>query len=521
MERVGHVSGQTSQPAVEVWIQRFNEGAGHFNAGRIAEAEASFRQAADLQPNHPTIHFNRGLALRMLGRHDEAGEALRTTLRLKGDHVDALFHLGAVLMDQRRMQEAQLAFRQVLAVRPDYPTAALSLGNARMHMDQSEQALPAYRLAVVVDPTCANSTNNLGAAFMSLCREDDAAPFYRRAIRLVPGSAEYHKNLGTCQLKAGDFDEGGREYEWREEQAVWKWKRSFPGKARWDGAPLAGRTLLVHFEQGIGDTFQYIRYLAVAKAMGARTVFECQPSLKRFLACAPGIDVLVGHGEPLPDFDVHAPLMSMPYLCRSTPATIPGGVPYLAPEPELAAAWRRRMAEDVFRIGINWHANEVNRSIPLELFEGIARIPGVRLHSLQKVVGLDQLERLRDRLGIVDWTAGMDAGSDGFVDTAAVMANMDLIISCDTAVNHLAGAMGLNAILVARWFGDWRWMRIPDSSPFYPTMRLFRMAHRNDWAEVMGRVTAEVARQAAVKQAAGKIAGRAAVPDAGFHAAGA
>jgi tetratricopeptide (TPR) repeat protein len=496
------VSGQNIQPA-ETWVQRFNEGAAHFNAGRVAEAETCFRQAAEMQPNHPLVHLNRGLALRLLRRPEEAAEALRAALRLKNDLADASFQLGGTLTDLRRLREAEIAFRHTLAVRPDYPSGALNLGNTLMHIDEPERALSAYRLAVILDPGCATSTNNFGAAMMSLCREDEAAVLYRRAVHLLPSSPEYHKNLGCCGLKRGDFDEGGREYEWREEQAVWKWKRSFPGKERWNGEPLAGRTLLVHFEQGIGDTFQFIRYLGHAKALGAgRTIFECQPQLKRFLAGVPGVDVLVGHGEPLPDFDVHAPLMSMPYLCRSTPETLPGGVPYIKAEPELAAAWHRRIETlgregGAFRIGINWHANEVNRSIPLELFEPIARIPGVRLYSLQKVVGLDQLERLRERLGIIDWTAEMDAGPDGFVDTAAVMANMHLIISCDTAVNHLAGAMGLNSMLVMRWFGDWRWMRVPDHTQWYPTMRLFRMARRNDWAEVMGRVSAEVARQAA------------------------
>lgn len=497
---MGHVSGQTAQPAAEGWVQRFNEGAALFNAGRTAEAEVCFRQAAEAQPNHPTVRINHGLSLRALGRHAEAVEAFRATLRLKTDHADAAFHMGAALIDLRRPQDAVPVLRHLLTFRPDYPSGALTLGNALMHLDEPEQAESPYRLAVALDPSCATSTNNLGAALMSQRRLDAAARVYRRAVRLLPNSPEYHKNLGTCRMMAGDYDEGGREYEWRELQSVWRWRREFPGKERWTGtAPLAGRTILVHFEQGIGDTFQFIRYAPVLQDMGARVVFECQKPLKRFLACAPGIDTLVAHGEPLPDFDLHAPLMSLPHLCRSSPPAVPGGVPYLRAEPELVAAWRARMDKGEFRIGINWQANEQNRSIPLDLFEGIARLPGVRLYSLQQVAGLDQLARLRDRLGIVDWTTEMDAGPDGFVDTAAVMSNMDLIISCDSAVNHLAGAMGLNAILVARWFADWRWTEPPDTRFWYPAMQIFRSPRRNDWAEVMGRVTAEVARQVAAR----------------------
>lgn len=489
--------------AADAWIQRFNDGAQHFNAGRLTDAETCFRQAMEMRPDHPTIPMNLGLTLRSQGRTGEALEAFRAVLRLKKDHPDALSQFAECFALLGLGREALSVYRALLGLRPDYPSGALSVGNLLMRLDEPEQAETAYRLAVIADPGCATSTNNLGAALMSNLKEDDAAVVYRRALRMAPHSPEYHKNLGTCGLKRGDFAEGGPEYEWREEQPNWKWKRVFPGKARWNGSPLAGRTILVHFEQGIGDTFQFIRYSSVLKGMGAgRVVFECQKPLKRFLACAPDIDVLVAHGEPLPDFDVHAPLMSLPHLCRSTPDSIPGGVPYLRPEPELAAHWRARIEAGEaarggreFRVGINWHANEVNRSIPLELFEPIARLAGVRLYSLQQVVGLDQLEKLRDRLGIVDWAAEMDSGSDGFVDTAATMANMDLIISCDTAVNHLAGSMGLPCALVARWFGDWRWMRIPDSTPWYPTMRLFRMARRNDWAEVMGRVRDHVAHE--------------------------
>ena len=498
----------------DAWVQRFNDGAQHFNAGRLTEAEQCFRQAMEMQPNHPAVPMNLGLALRAQNRHAEALEAFRAVLRLKGDHLDALSQFAECFVAMGLGNEAYSVYKALWSAAPLYPGGALSAGNLLMRLDAPELARVAYRNAVIVNPSCATSANNLGAALMSVLQEDEAAVVYRRALRLEPNSPEYHKNLGTCGLKRGDFSEGGREYEWREDQPNWKWKRVFPGKIRWDGrTPLAGRVFLIHFEQGIGDTFQFIRYATVLKRMGAaKVIFECQKPLKRFLTGVPDVDVLVAHGEPLPDFDLHAPLMSLPYLCGTTAQTIPADtVPYLHADPALAGQWRARIEAGEaarggreFRVGINWHANEVNRSIPLELFEPIAQLTGVRLYSLQQVVGLDQLDKLRDRLGIVDWTAEMDRGADGFVDTAAVMANMDLIISCDSAVNHLAGGMGLRTALVARWFGDWRWMRLPDSSPWHPAMRLFRMARRNDWAEVMGRVCAHVAQLR--DQAAGKSA---------------
>ncbi len=492
----------TTDTKADDWIAVYNDGVAHFQAGRLEEAENRFRAAAAAMPAHSVIRLNHGFTLKLLGRRDEALASFRAVLERDANNVDALYHYAALLVEGRRADVALPVLLHLVRIRPDYPAAYLTLGNAFMALDDPWKAEAAYRNAVVVDPGDATAINNGGAAMMSQNRPDAAAVPYRRGVRLVPSSPEYHKNLGTCRLMAGDFQEGGREYEWRDRQVVWKWRRDFPGKERWDGvAPIAGRTVLIHFEQGIGDSFQFIRYASVLRARGARAVFECQKPLKRLLSSYPELDGLVAYGEPLPDFDLYAPLMSLPYLTGTTPRTVPGGVPYLQAEPELAAAWGKRMAAGEFRVGINWHANEVARSIPLELFEAVARIPGVRLYSLQKVVGMDQLDRLRDRLGIVDWTEAMDSGPDGFVDTAAVMANMDLIISCDTAVNHLAGAMGLPTILVLRWFADWRWMLLPETSPYYPTMRLFRMARRNDWGEVMERVAGEVARRAAARVA--------------------
>ncbi len=482
------------QTAPTDWIQLFNQGAVHFNAGRPAEAEACFRAAAQAQPKHPALHLNHGVALRILNRPEDALAAIRTALQLDQNNAETLFHLASVLVELRRPVEAIAAYRALTTIKPDFPDAFLGFGNLLMQTDNPEVAETTYRQAVVCDPSSAAATNNLGAAILSQGRPADAAPVYRRGIRLAPDSAEYHKNLGTCQMMAGAYEEGTREYEWRVEQPVWKWKRSFPGKRPWDGSSLQGKTILVHFEQGLGDSFQYIRYMPVLQAMGARVIFECQPILKRVLSSAPGVDVLIGHGEPIPDFDCYVSLMSLMHWLGTTPDTVPGGVPYIHAELELKTRWRARMDLSEFRIGINWHGNETAKSIPLELFLPISRIPGVRLYSLQKVKGLDQLERLRGELPIIDWTSEMDVGSDAFIDTAAVMANMDLIVTCDTSVVHLAGAMGCSIIMPLKWFADWRWLREREDCPWYPGMRIVRMARRNDWAGVMDCVTDHVRR---------------------------
>ena len=484
------------------FIQAYNTGAALFQAGRFDEAATVYRRLIDenpdiATPHAATLHGALGLCLRSAGRPDEAMEPLRQALRLKPNHLDALNALGGILLDRRNIDHALIAFRELVKLKPDYPGALLTLGNLFMFSGDGERARAVYRRALVVEPDMAVNHNNLGAVSLSLGHVVEAALNYRRALAIDVGKPEYRKNLGTCLLMAGDYANGTAAYEGRLEQGVWR-KRNMPG-ILWQGQPLEGRALLVHFEQGLGDSFQYIRYAGVLKRMGARVLYECQPALKRVLSTAPDLDGLFAFGEPLPPYDYHISLMSLMHRLGTTPDTVPGGVPYLRAEPRLEAGWAERLDRleggnrPALRIGINWHGNETGKSIPLECFEAMGTLPGVRLYSLQKVSGMDHLERLRDRVAVTELGADFDAGPDAFLDTAAVMANLDLVITCDTSVCHLAGAMGRPTWVVLKWFADWRWMRDRLDSPWYPTMRLFRQASPNDWAEVMARVTAEVA----------------------------
>ncbi|WP_449226966.1 tetratricopeptide repeat protein [Azospirillum argentinense] len=492
--------------AGEAFDRCFAAGLRHVEVEGLDVAARSFRTAAALRPEHPVVWFVLGLVLRGLGRPDEAAVALRAALRLRPDDADTLFQWAALRIERRLAGEAVAPLLRLVALRPDYPDAAFGLGNALMAVDEPERAETAYRLAVLLEPGSAAANNNLGAAILSQCRPEAAAAGYRRAVRLDPASPEHHKNLGVSLLTAGNFAEGTAEYEWRTRQAVWQWNRDRPGTPLWDGGPLHGKTILVHFEQGLGDTVQFIRYMAVLKAMGARTVFECQPPLKRLLAGVPGIDVLVARGEPLPDADCLLPLMSLPHRCRTTAATIPGGVPYLRADPERAAFWRRRIAEagrpGDLRVGIQWRAAGADRSIPLERFARLSHLSGVRLYSLQKADEPGQWERPDGRLGIVSLPERDGKSEDeGFVDTAAIIEGMDLIVACDSVVGHIAGAMGRPVLLALPWLGDWRWMRLPDRTPWYPATRLFRMGRRNDWDGVMARIAAEIASEVAAKSA--------------------
>lgn len=486
-----------------VFDRCFGAGMHHVNVESLDEAARCFRKAVAIRPKHPVVWFILGLVLRGLGIPDGATAALQAAHRLRPDDADTLFQWASLLIERRLARKALAPLQRLVALRPDYPNAAFSLGNMLMAEDEPERAEAAYRLAVMLEPGSAAANNNLGAALMSQIRLEAAAVCYRRAVRLDPESAEHHKNLGVCQLTAGNFADGAREYEWRTRQAVWRWNRDCPGTPLWDGGPLAGKTILVHFEQGLGDTVQFIRYMALLKKMGARTIFECQPPLKRLLATVPGIDALVARGEPVPEADCHLPLMSLPHRCRTTVATIPGGVPYLRADPDRAAFWRQRIAEaglgrNTFRVGIQWRAAGADRSIPLDRFTRLSHLSGVGLYSLQKADGPGQWERPDSSLRIVSLPdRGGKREDEEFLDTAAIIEGMDLIVACDSVVAHIAGAMGRPVFLALPWLGDWRWMRVPDRTPWYPATRLFRMTRRNDWDGVMARIALDVARLAA------------------------
>ncbi|CAO3425346.1 tetratricopeptide repeat-containing glycosyltransferase family protein [Azospirillum doebereinerae] len=482
----------------EAFLQRFNQGLLHIEGSRLPEAVASFRAAAALRPEHSVVWFLLGVTLRTTGRAEEAMAALRVALRLRPEHPDTLFHLASTHLELLRPDRALPALRRLIALRPDQMGAAFALGSALMALDDPEGAERAFRLAALLQPDGAAANNNVGAAIMAQRRPGAALGHFRRAIRIDPSWPEHRKNLGIAQLMRGELEEGFREYEWRTGQAVWQWNQTFPGKPVWDGGPLAGRTILVHYEQGLGDSVQFVRYLPLLKARGARTVFECQPVLKRLLATAPGIDALVARGEPLPDFDCCLSLMSLPYRCRTRADTIPQEIPYLRTDPERAVFWRERVLGQArtgeLRVGIQWRADGGNRSVPLECFEALSRVPGARLFSLQQVTGLDELERLGERFGIVD-LPGRRAGAEGFLDTVALAESMDLLVVCDSVVGHVAGALGKPVFLALPWLGDWRWMNHPDRTPWYPAHRLFRMARRNDWHGVMARVAEAVAEE--------------------------
>jgi tetratricopeptide (TPR) repeat protein len=472
---------------------------------RHGEAAASFEAALRLAPEAAEFHHGLAVALRALGRPAEAAASYRAALRLRPDHVDAHNNLGNALVDLGRPAEAMECYRAALALQADFAEAHNGLGAALCALGRAEEAEASFRTAVRLRPEFADAHNGLGAALCALCRPLEAEAAFRAALRLRPDLPAAHKNLGYALLMGGRIEEGWREHEWR-----WQARprsphlRDFP-VPRWTGEPLAGRTILLHAEQGFGDTLQFCRYAALVAEAGGRILLEVPRPLVRLLGTLPGVAQIVAYGEPLPDFDVHCPLLSLPYACRTTLETIPAGIPYLAADPAAVAAWRERLAAvRALRVGLVWAGGirpsqpdmapvDRRRSIALATMAPLAAVPGVSFVSLQK--GEPAAEAAVPPPGMVlhDFTAELE----DFADTAALVEALDLVISVDTAVAHLAGALGKPVWLLNRFDSCWRWLLDRDDSPWYPQLRQFRQPTPGDWASVLRGAAEALARLAA------------------------
>ncbi len=434
-------------------------------------AEASFRRAVDLDPGLAEAHNNLGNALLRLDRADEAVGCYRRALEIRPRYAEAHCNLGSALRKQGRLEQAQACYEKALAINPEYVTALSNLGQT-LH----ERAL--YR---------------------------EALASLDKAVSLDPAHADAHANRAVLLLLLGRFAEGWAEYEWRWKVAGFTTeRRDFP-QPRWDGSDLDGRTVLLHAEQGLGSAIQFVRYAPLVAARNGTVVVECQKPLLRLFSGltigeAPPVARVVARGDALPHFDVQAPLMSLPALLGTEIGSIPRKTPYLAAEPAAYAACRDRLGPFPGpRVGLAWagnprHVNDHNRSMPASCLRPLLRAGGATFFSLQMGSAAKDLDELAG--GAVH---DLSPEINDFADTAAIIANLDLVISVDTAVAHLAGALGRPVWLLLPFVGEWRWLLDREDSPWYPTMRLFRQKAPGDWSGVVERVAEALPKVAEIR----------------------
>jgi tetratricopeptide (TPR) repeat protein len=462
--------------------------------GQLDQAIASFRQAVAIAPDYAQGHCNLGNTLMDKGQVDQAIECYERALALKPDLAEAHSNLGVAWNLKDRPDKAIACYHKAIALRPDDADAHYNLGNVLLDMDQLDQAVASYRSAVFLRPHHAKAHINLGNAHVKLRQLDDAAACYRRALEYGPDLDDAHLNLAQVLLATGNFAQGWSEWEWRWRSADFRAQRAF-AQPRWDGSDYSGKTILLTTEQGYGDSIQFIRYAPLLAARCRRVVLGCRKELHLLLRGVQGIAESFVLGDPLPPFDAHTAVASLPGIFATTLDSIPARVPYIEPEPARVADWSAKLPPDGrFKIGLLWSGSAAprkdNRPAPLSAFAPLAAIPGIAFHSLQIGPPAQQAKSAPEGMNVVDHSTELH----DFADTAALIANLDLVISIDSAVAHLAGAMAKPCWTLLPFVADWRWFLNRSDSPWYPTMRLFRQGAIGDWTDVMNQVADELRR---------------------------
>jgi len=463
------------------------------NEGNYVDAITIFKEAIALRPQYAEALFNQGAALQASGRWAEAVAVYRQIQDAGKLAPTVLNNLGLTLWHLHDFSEATKAHRQAIALRPDYAEAHLNLGNDLLSLFHFDEAAAAYERALQCRPDYPAVLHNLGNVFLAQNRIDEAIQAYRRAAAdtFFP-EAEYSESMAL--LLKGDFANGLPKYEHR-----WALKLAGlqPGdftSPLWQGEAPAGRTILLYSEQGLGDTLQFARYAPDVAKRGAKVVLYVHPPLKDLLSSLPGIDRVVSLNEPIPPHDLRCPLLSLPLAFKTDLSSIPAKIPYLEAPLEKIGLWRNRFAARAgLKIGIvcsgsTQHHNDHNRSIPLTAFKPLAEAAGGPLYLIQKEVRPDDEITLANSPELISLASEIN----NFSDTAAIIANLDLVIAVDTSIVHLVGAMGKPIWTLLAFPPDWRWMLDRADSPWYPSMRLFRQPAAGDWSTVLAQVTQEL-----------------------------
>lgn len=459
--------------------------------GQLDKAGDCYQNALHLNPHYAEAYNNLGNVHKDKGNIDDAIRCYEKALQLSPTLSIAERNIGVCYMEKGSPDQAIDHYHKALRLNPHYADTYHLLGMAYEEKEDLNEAIVAYEKAFGLDPGLAETCNNLGNVYHAKGFFDLSLEYYRKALVINPWLPETHWNIARLLLMRGEFTEGWKEFEWRWQKkdfAPLQKKFSVP---QWDGFDIRGKTIFLFSEQGIGDTIQFIRYADLISKMGAKVIVESQPEIKKLLESMSGIAHVVVRGDKSPECHTYAPLLSLPAILGTTFDTIPSEIPYLFPDPQLSDKWMEKTKNSTseLRIGITWagnpaHRNNRNRSFPLAIFSPLAELQDIIFFSLQKGTPSSQAKHPPKGFNLIDYTEDIR----DFSDTAALINNIDLVISADTAVAHLAGALGKPVWVLLPFIPDWRWLLEREDSPWYPTMRIFRQKSPGDWECVIESV---------------------------------
>ena len=474
---------------------------GHFNLARLYEltqrlpdAAAHYQQCLRLQPQALNVYLALSPIMAQLGRLADAENLCRDGLKIDAGNPSLHNNLGIILREQKRYDEALSCFERCLQLVPPNAGIYNNVGNVHLAMKQYDEALAAYQRALELDADSLHTLESLGYFYKRQGRLEEALSYFDRVLARTPDAAGVRWNRCHVLLLSGRFKEGWADYEARFEtvETIRQFGRRTFSKPKWNGEAINDGTLLVHAEQGAGDSIQFCRYLPLLTDRVGRVVFECRHELQQLMAGLPGVEVieaLPGGAPPAIDFDYYIPLLSLPGVFGTELDTIPARIPYLHADAELAARKRALIGGEGLKVGLAWAGSPTNiaddrRSLALSALAPLADVEGVRFYSLQKGPAAQQARHPPPGMTLID----LDAHIGDFADTAAMMTHLDLVITVDTSVAHLAGALGVPVWTMIYHPPDWRWLLEREDSPWYPTMRLFRQHAVDEWAPVVERV---------------------------------
>jgi tetratricopeptide (TPR) repeat protein len=473
-------------------IARAGLGTALMESGRVNEAIGQFQEMVRAMPKSAEARCDLAMAYAKAGRMDDSIILMKEAIAMQPELFAAHLNLGDILRRAGRIDDALAPAREAVRLRPDVSASHTGLANIYQMLGEFDDAVAEYKEALKIDPKNPDALNNLGLTLLRLCRIDEAIAAFDQAMSLRENFIDARANRALGILLRGDLETGWVEYEWRWKSGGFTTKPMGYTQPQWDGSNIAGKTIVMHSEQGLGDTIQFARYATVVRDMGAKVILQCAPVLMDLLRTVEGVSEVLPNTAPTKQpFDVHIPMATLPLVLKTRLDNIPAKTPYISADPARAAQWKEKLdaaAGGQLKVGIAWagsplHLNDRARTSGLAEFAPLAEIQDVTFFSMQKGERSKDAKNPPEGMKIVDLTDDIK----DFQDTAAMVENLDLVISVDTSVVHLAGALGKPVWVMMAYGPDWRWLLEREDSPWYPTMRIVRQPRVKAWGEAFGR----------------------------------